>query len=141
MVLCTLPLTVPGLKTKQESVAVTGFTQRRTSEMQMVDSPETDIITIENTLAEHLESPMHHYDLPSELASAGNIHHMPWTNLPREKYVNIFTDGSPLSESHGQLSKTYDSARELGTVSRSFTQSTAYPLNERLPTIMTTTII
>lgn len=100
-------------------MAVTAFSPRMSP--QFTDpSPDEDIITIENTLAEPLESPMHHYDLPSELISADNIHRIPWTEVPRQKknYINMHTAASSVSGSMSQISKTYDSAPELGTVSR-----------------------
>ena len=110
---------VPGADSKSDGVAVMAFSHRM-SQLQSIDSsPERDIITIENTLAEPSESPMHHYDLPSELISADNIHRMPWTDVARQKnYINMQTAASSVSGgSISQLSKTYDSASELGTVS------------------------
>ena len=112
---------VPGGDSKNDVVAVTGFSHRMSPLTITTDSsPDRDIITIENTLAEPLESsPAHHYDLPSELISADNIHRMPWTESPRQKnYINMHTAASSMSVgSMSQMSKTYDSASELGTVS------------------------
>ena len=106
---------VPGADGKNNGVAVTAFSPRMSN---FIDpSPDKDIITIENTLADPSESLMHHYDLPSELISADNIHRMPWTDMPRQKnYVNMHTAASSVSGSISQISKTYDSAPELGTV-------------------------
>lgn len=108
---------VPGTDSKSGGVAVTGFSHRMSQ--LTVSSTDRDIITIENTLADPLESPNHHYDLPSELITADNIHRMPWTDAPRQKnYVNMHTAASSVSGgSISQISKTYDSAPELGTVS------------------------
>ena len=110
--------TVPGTDSKLKGVAVTAFSSRLS---QIVDpNSNNDIITIENTLAEPAESPMHHYDLPSQLISSTNIHRLPWMDVPRESYVSMQTVTSSVSGSVSQISKTYDSAPELGTVSQIF---------------------
>jgi hypothetical protein len=120
--MCICNNVVPGSDNKSDGVAVTGFTHRMSPLTLTDSSPDRDIITIENTLAEPLESsPMHHYDLPSELISADNIHRMAWTDSPRQKnYINMHSAASSTCMSMGsisQSSKTYDSPSELGTVS------------------------
>ena len=100
------------------------------SQLTNTTTTDRDIITIENTLADPLESPNHHYDLPSELITADKIHHMPWSDVPRQmNYINMQTAASSVSGgSMSQISKTYDSPSELGTVSLECMISTLIPI-------------
>ena len=136
-------ITVPGADSNNDAVAVTGFSHRMSPLTITDSSPDRDIITIENTLAEQPveSSPAHHYDLPSELISADNIHRMPWTESPRQKnYINMHTAPSSMSVgsmSQLQISKTYDSPSELGTVRVHDFYSAGYLLNNDYFTMQT----
>ena len=78
-----------------------------------------DVITIENAAADQADAP-HHYDLPSELLhDRPGIHRMPWTevNSIQGSYLPMQSPSSSVSGSVSQISRVYDSAPELGTVS------------------------
>ena len=82
-------------------------------------SESRDVITIENVIADPSESP-HHYDLPSELNHGrAGIHRMQWTDVPSTQgsYIPMQSSASSVSGSVSQISRVYDSATELGTVS------------------------
>lgn len=82
-------------------------------------SESKDVITIENVIADPSEPP-HHYDLPSELnKDRPAIHRMQWTDVPsiQDSYLHMQSSVSSVNGSVSQMSRVYDSATELGTVS------------------------
>ena len=89
----------------------------RMSRMLGDNHARQDIITFDNPMADPADF-AHHYDLPSELNHGRTTHLGVLSNGRKESYVSMQTMASSISGSVSQMSKTYDSAPELGTVSQ-----------------------
>lgn len=91
----------------------------RMSHLVESDGSRKNVITLENPMADPADFTSHHYDLPTELIhdhrSANRMNFV--NNMSRDSFTTMNTVTSSMSDSVSQMSKTYDSAPELGTVS------------------------